>query len=331
MIRYLIPFFLILCFYSCSNETNKDVQTEKEEITNIKLTVPSFNRDSAFYFVEKQLTFGPRRPNTDAHKACKEWMYEKLKSFGLGVKTQDFKATSHFGEEMQGYNVIARYNPDKSVKRILLSAHWDTRYKAEKDKDPSKVNKAIPGADDGASGVAVLMEIARVIALENNLPIGIDFVLFDLEDQGKNGTTDVESWCLGSQYWTKNPHFRDFKFGINLDMVGSKGATFKKEGFSMKYSPTITNKIWTWAQRLGYNNYFPDRRTGSITDDHYFVNISGITPMTNIIYTSDQASSTFGPHWHTHGDNLENIDRNTLKAVGQVVTNVIYKEAEGRL
>ena len=312
---------------ACNSAEEKKDSSEQDNKAAIKLKVPAFDRDSAFNFIEQQLAFGPRRPNTEAHKQCKDWLVMKFEGYGMEVIVQDFTEEVYFGERMQGYNIIARYNPEEE-KRVMLSAHWDTRFKAEEDPDPKMQEQAIPGADDGGSGVGVILEVARLLK-NADIPIGVDFVLFDLEDQGKNGGSSEETWCLGSQYWTKNPHHRLYKFGVNLDMVGSKGAKFKKEGFSMKYASGITNKVWKWAQRLGYDNYFIDRRTGAVIDDHYFLNTSGILPVTNIIYTSDQRGSTFGPHWHTHGDDLSNIDRNTLKAVGQVVTNVVYKEAEG--
>lgn len=313
---------------SCKNES-KTEPTKEEKAPAISLKVPSFNRDSAFHYVEKQIAFGPRRPNTDPHIQCKDWLVAHFKQLGLTTQVQEFDAKAYFGEQMKGYNIIAQYKP-KEEKRIVISAHWDTRFKAEKDQDPNKKDQPIPGADDGGSGVAAIMEIARILSTDD-IPLGVDFILFDLEDQGENGNNDIRSWCLGSQYWSQNPHISKFKFGINLDMIASKGAQFKKEGFSRRYAPGVVNKVWTWAKRLGYSNHFSNANGPPITDDHYFVNQAGIGPMINIIYTTNEFGGTFGAHWHTHDDDLDNIDKNVLKAVGQVVTNVLYKEAEGKL
>ncbi len=325
--RFLAILFGFALLMACKGEQKEEVKEEAKPVINLK--VPSFNRDSAYHYIQKQVDFGPRRPNTDAHVACKDWFVQHFEGLGLKTIVQEFGATAYFGEKMNGFNVIAQYKPELE-KRVVISAHWDTRFKAEKDQDPNMQDKPILGADDGGSGVAAIMEIARILA-KDDIPLGVDFILFDLEDQGENGNTDVRSWCLGSQYWAKNPHISKFKFGINLDMIASKGAQFKKEGYSLRYAPGIVNKVWTWAKRLGYTNYFSNATGAPITDDHYFVNQGGIGPMINIIYTTNQYGGTFGAHWHTHNDDMDNIDKNVLKAVGQVVTNVIYKEAEGRL
>lgn len=325
----IISAFVLVLVQCQPTEKPKASANSKDEQAKLHIKVPSFNRDSAFYNVEKQLEFGPRRPNTDAHIACKNWLINTFDRHGLHVSVQEFNATTYFDEKMKGFNIIAQYKPELE-KRLMISAHWDTRFQAEKEQNEVLKKEPILGADDGGSGVAVIMEMARLLA-DQNIPIGVDFVLFDLEDQGESSSMDVNSWCLGSQYWAKNPHISKFKFGINLDMVGSKGAVFKQEAYSLRYAPGIVSKVWQWGKRLGYGHYFSDARVGGITDDHYFVNLSGVGPMINIIYTTREYGGTFGSHWHTHDDDLDVIDRNVMKAVGQVVLNVIFKEAEGRL
>jgi glutaminyl-peptide cyclotransferase len=293
--------------------------------------VPAFSADTAYYFIEKQVAFGPRVPNSDAHKACKEWLVSQLKSYGLDVVEQDFKAKAYTGETLNGTNIIGRHNP-KAAKRIVLAAHWDTRHIADSPINTERKDEPILGADDGGSGVGALLEIARLLRDNPIDPqdLGVDIVLFDLEDYGEAGG-DHRSYCLGSQHWSKNFHTPNYKarYGILLDMVGARGARFTKEGFSMTYAPDLMNKVWRLASGMNYGNYFVNIETPEIVDDHYFVNTIARIPMIDIINRPAGTNTGFGDHWHTHNDNMDIIDRNTLKAVGQVVAAVIWREASG--
>ncbi len=296
--------------------------------------VPKFDRDSAFSFVEKQVAFGPRLPNTSSHVQCKDWMVGKLESLGLKVTEQPFQATAYNGTVLNGFNIIAQHNPSAS-KRIMLAAHWDSRHIADSPLSTSRQDEPILGADDGGSGVGVLIEIAR--QLQASPPgIGVDFVLFDAEDHGNDANSadpDPESWCLGSQYWSKNivPAGYRPKYGILLDMVGARNTSFPKEGVSMTFASREVNKIWALGQKLGYGRFFVDEKVGTITDDHLFVNTVAKIRMLDIIGMprSPGANSSFGKHWHTHDDNMDVIDVRTLRAVGQTLLEVIYREAAG--
>jgi glutaminyl-peptide cyclotransferase len=252
-----------------------------------------------------------------------------LNSYADKVIEQPFDAITYKGERLKATNIIAVFNPE-AKRRILLGAHWDTRAIADHDPDPDKRNQPIPGADDGGSGVGVLLEIARNLHL---LPveIGVDIVMFDAEDQGADTGNNPESWCLGAQHWSSNPHVKGYKadFGILLDMVGSKGARFTLEGVSMQFAPDVMNRIWKMAQSMGYSGYFVSERTGPITDDHYFVNTIARIPMINIINRPKNTETGFGQYWHTHADNMDVIDKNTLRAVGQVVLAVLYRTEGG--
>lgn len=298
------------------------------------VVVPRFDANQAFEFVEKQLSFGPRVPGSVGHSACREWMVDMLESFGADVVEQPFNATLYTGETLPATNIIGRFNPNHP-RRVMLAAHWDTRFQADQDKEADKVNQPIPGADDGGSGVAVLLEIGRLLA-ETGIDLGVDLVFFDAEDQGFDAETAAESraetWCLGAQYWSNNQHVADYRplYGILLDMVGSKDARFVKEAVSMRFAPQVMNKVWKLASEMGYGNFFIDEfNPGGVTDDHLFVNTIARIPMIDIINRSATSPTGFGPHWHTHDDNINVISKRTLRAAGQVVLAVIYNEAGG--
>lgn len=304
-------------------DTNSPVST---------LKVPIFNKDSAYNYVAKQVSFGPRVPNTQAHKDCANWLVSEFKNMGLTVIEQDFVAKSYTGENLQSKNIIASINP-QATNRILLCAHWDSRHIADHDDDPNRRNEAILGADDGGSGVGVLLEVGRTIA-KDSLSLGVDLILFDSEDNGApSGVAGgADSWCLGSQYWGKNPHVAGYKarFGILLDMVGEKSPRFPMEGTSMQYAPNLTRKVWDLAHDMGMAMYFDKTAAQSITDDHLYVNqLTGI-PTIDIINLEGSKNGVFGPHWHTHGDTMDVISKNTLAAVGQLMLKVIYLENSGQ-
>lgn len=288
------------------------------------VTPPAFNVDSAYAFLAKQVSFGPRIPNTPAQKKCAEWLEAKLKSYTPDVIVQTATVTAHTGENLPMYNIMARFKPESS-NRILLCAHWDTRPFADMDKNNKKAK--LDGADDGGSGTAILIEIARLLA-QTPTEAGIDIVLFDVEDYGTN-EGGADSYCLGSQYWSKNLPVPNYvaKYGILLDMVGAKGAKFAREGYSMQVAPSVVEKVWSTAKRLGHGAYFTDEVTPAITDDHVYVRkYTGIPVIDIINYGRHNGETGFGSHWHTRNDNLANIDKNVLTAVGQTVLDVIYNE-----
>ena len=242
---------------------------------------------------------------------------------------QEGKVRLFNNEIITAKNIIASYKPEYA-NRIVLAAHWDSRPFADHDPDKNNHNKPIDGANDGASGVGVLLEIAR---LSKIMPpeIGFDIILFDVEDYGtpQDMQTDKEeTWCLGSQYWSKNPHKKNYfaRYGILLDMVGAKDAKFPKEYFSKQYASDIVRKVWNKAAQLGYSNYFIDKDGPAITDDHIYMNRIAQIPTIDIVHLESGGDNVFFEHWHTLKDNMDNIDRNTLKAVGQTVTEVLYNE-----
>lgn len=310
---------VIIFLFSCSGDTEKTVKTVNTKTETHKVVVPDFNSDSAYAFVKKQVNFGPRTPGSKAHAACADYLAAQLKSYGFTVQIQNGTVTTFDKKKFILKNIIAEFNTDAKT-RILLSSHWDTRPFA--DRDTKDQEKPIDGANDGASGVGVALEIARQIALSKPA-IGVDIIFFDIEDYGSSG--DDESWCLGSQYWAQNLHRDNYnaKLGVLMDMVGAPGAMFPKEQNSVDYAEAAVNTIWEAANKIGYGNYFvPQIRNFVGVDDHIYVNQAGIPCVDIIEY--NQTTGGFGAYHHTHKDNMDVIDKNTLKAVGQTLLEVIY-------
>lgn len=292
------------------------------------IAVPTFVADSAFLFVKKQVDFGPRVPNTEAHKKCAAWLAREFRRFGLNVIEQKFQAQHHKGTVFNCINIIGQYKPE-NPRRILYAAHWDSR--AIADQDTKDTTKPILGADDGGSGVGILLEMARLLQ-QAPADIGVDFILFDAEDQGDDADDDKDhsaTWCLGAQHWSKNLHKPGYsaQFGILLDMVGGANPKFAREGISMQAAPSIVERVWKTAASLGYSHVFVPENGQGITDDHLFVIRNAQIPMIDIISRPGQTKSGFVPHWHTHQDNLSAIDKNTLKMVGETCTAVLYRTA----
>lgn len=293
---------------------------------------PKFDSEQAYKLIEKQLSFGPRVPGTEAHANCAAWLQEELASYGAKVQLQEVNVFAHNGDKRFDIkNIIGVINPE-ATKRILLCAHWDTRGEADQETDSTKRKQPIPGADDGGSGVAVLLQIAKAINSQPLKNIGIDIVLFDVEDQGRSGAGySRESWCLGAQYWSKTPHVEGYKadFGILLDMVGSRGARFAKEGVSLKHAALYVDRVWRAAWGRGYRDFFHDVEERQLIDDHVFINEIRQIPTIDIINLPANSETGFGPYWHTQNDNIDIISKTTLEAVGQTLLQVIYEEEAG--
>ncbi|MHA6246839.1 M28 family peptidase [Pontibacter sp. CAU 1760] len=326
---------LLLCgslaLASCDSAEKSSVQQEQKEEQVKMEQAPAFNADTAYALLAKQVAFGPRVPNTAAHYATGEWIVAKLKEYGADVKEQKFQMQAYNGEMLNLRNVIASYNPG-AANRVLLAAHWDTRPLA--DKDEKEPDTPIEGANDGASGVAILLEIARTIHKAQQKPdVGVDLIFFDGEDYGQPDNSGMpykeDTWCLGSQYWSRNKHVPNYRanFGILVDMAGAENARFAREGHSMQFAREIVNKVWKTANKIGYSDYFKYVNAPAIIDDHYYVNRLGNIRMIDIIeYNMDNPDDYFGPYHHRHTDNMDIISKNTLKAVGQTVLQVVYNE-----
>lgn len=317
----------------CAACGNKTAGNRNGQDTIAMAEAPDFNADSAYQYTAEQCAFGPRVPNSEAHRRCGDYIAGKFKSFGATVTDQRADLKAYDGTVLKARNIIASYNPEAEA-RILVCAHWDSRPWADNDPDEANWHKPVLAANDGASGVAVMLEMARQLQA-SPVSIGIDFICFDAEDYGipqwdDRAGSDATSWCLGSQHWAANPHVYGYKprFGILLDMVGGMGSTFSKEGYSQQYAAQVVDLVWQTAAQIGYAQFFPDRNGGYITDDHVPVNQTAGIPCIDIVPYFTDGNSGFGPTWHTVDDDMEHIDRNVLKAVGQTVLQVIYKSNE---
>ena len=325
----IIYSILAMVLMSCG-QTSKPTTTTSQLTAQADQSNPFFNADSAYNYIETQVSFGPRVPNSAAHRACGNYLANQLKLFGAKVIEQEMSVTAYNGTVLQTKNVIGSYNPT-AKKRVLLFAHWDTRPYADKDADEANHNRPIDGADDGGSGVGVLLELARQFG-KKAPEVGVDIIFFDAEDYGipdfYTGVQVKDTWCLGTQYWAENPHQSGYRasYGILLDMVGSKNAAFFKEQGSMRYAPNIVDKVWSKARSLGYGKYFINALGGEFIDDHLYINEGCNIPCIDIINNDPDSETGLGYYWHTMDDTMKNIDNETLKAVGQTVLEVIYNE-----
>jgi len=320
---------ILISTVSCE-QGSKGNQSRTKTVEKKPVFVPRCNGDSAYYYVDKQVSFGPRVPGTKAHDECAKWLIKKFSRVSDTVIIQKFMARTYDNVIRNGENIIASFNPDKK-NRILLMSHWDSRPFADQDPNPANHKKPIDGANDGASGVGVLLENARQFSLHRP-DVGIDIVLFDLEDWGPPTQLKMykdEYWGLGAQYWSKSPHVFGYaaNFGILLDMVGVPNPTFRKEYFSKDYARYYLDLVWSRAGDIGYGDYFLDEDGGAVNDDHVFVNRIAKIPSIDIIYLEpENAKNTFFKQWHTLGDNMEHISKESLRIVGQVMLTVVYND-----
>ncbi len=321
--------FLSACYLltACGSgeQAPKDV-TQKDTVSVKPISVPSFDADSAYDYVSRQVAMGPRTPGSAAQLQCAKWMEGKLKAVCDTVYKQDVKVTGGDGKSLPCINLIGAIHP-RATRRFLLLTHWDSRPWA--DQDTKDKDKPILAADDGGSGVGVLLELARQVKA-HGLPegVGIDILFTDVEDYGQTKWGE-DSYCLGTQYWARHPHVPGYtaEFGILLDMVGARGAQFPMEGISAQVAGDVQQKVWKAANDAGYSSYFPYTTGGDITDDHVPVNrIAGIKTI-DIINLGQDPGNPFAAHWHTHADVMDIIDKRTLRAVGQTLLQAIYEQA----
>ena len=326
----IISFLILLCVI-CSCSTTKKSQTTEQTVVSVE-----FNADSAYAFCAAQCDFGPRTMNSEAHERCAQWIQQQFEQYGYSVQLQKADLKGYDGTILKSTNIIASQkqtaNSQKPEARIFICAHWDSRPWADNDPDEANWRKPVMAANDGASGVAVMLELARLLQQNDSARMAVDFICFDAEDWGIpqwENDVDGDSWALGAQYWSASnlPQQGNYQFGILLDMVGGQGAKFYREIFSLKYAHNIVERVWQAANTAGYASIFPYLDGGQITDDHVPVNEKAGVPCIDIInHYPDCEQSSFGPTWHTVNDDMQHIDKNTLKAVGQTLIQLIYSE-----
>jgi len=287
-----------------------------------------FDADSAFAFVERQTEFGPRVPGSAASRECAAWLAEKLAEFGVeNVTSQRGEVQVCDGGIVPVVNISGQIRPDVR-RRVLLMAHWDSRPWADHDADEANRRRPIDGANDGASGVGVILEIARALE-ESQSEVGVDILFTDAEDYGPHadaGADGDDCWALGTQYWLEQPtlDLGRVRAAILLDMVGGRDARFHREIFSNRNAREVVDKVWAAAQASGHGDRFDQGEGGAITDDHVYFIREGV-PAIDIIESMNPQTGGFNPTWHTLEDNVSNIDRATLKAVGETVLTAIIR------
>jgi len=279
---------------------------------NCSKTVPTFDGERAFGYLQDQCDFGPRNPGSEGHQKIKQYLHDYLSQLTNLVSTQEFiYFDSSLKKELILTNIIATFYPEKK-ERILLCAHWDTRPWADQDSVISNRTKPILGANDGASGVAVLLELANILS-KAKPKFGVDIVFFDGEDSGIKG--NPKHYCLGSTFFAKNLPIPKPKFGILLDMVGDKDLNIYKEEYSNTYAPEIVNLIWDKAQKLKLSAFYPEVRH-SVWDDHMPLILAGI-PTVDIIDFDY-------PYWHTLQDTPDKCSPQSLETVGKLLISILY-------
>jgi len=287
-------------------------------------SIPGFSGDRAFALLERQVDFGPRVPGSEAHAQCLQFFRSFFDSLGIATEVQSFDFPGYDGEMLPLRNVIARINPG-AEQRVLLAAHWDSRPTADRESDPDRALRPVPGANDGASGVAVLLHLAEVLA-DSPPPIGIDIVLFDGEDYGREG--DESMFCLGSKYFaaSTDPSRSAPMFGILLDLIGDRDAVFPMEEFSRRYAGDILSMVWDVAEQRGIDRFVRTPHSG-IYDDHVPLNtVAGIKTI-NIVDAVLVGHNTDDPrrqYWHTLQDLPAQCAPAPLADVGQVLLSIIF-------
>lgn len=323
--------FLLLLSVALTGCKNQNQASAGQDTDTIAVTQVQFDADSAYASVVAQCDFGPRVPGSAAHDRCGDYIVSRFKALGLTVSEQRADQKAWDGKVLHTRNIIAAYRPELAD-RIIICTHWESRPWADADPDSSLHRQPVMAANDGASGVAVMLEVAR--KLEELKPeLGIDFICFDSEDYGMpywadtDDVADGSDWCLGSQYWAAHPHVPGYKarFGILLDMVGGRDARFCFEGISMRYASEVMVHVWDAAGRAGASQLFLAEQGGYAQDDHVPMNeVAGIPTIDIIPYV--EGEHTFGATWHTTQDTPENISRETLKGVGQTLLQFLSEK-----
>lgn len=321
MQKYMTILLMALMLVACGNKAASTAATASAPSSADEIPQVAFDADSAYSYVAKQVEFGPRVPNTEAHRLCGDWLAAELQRHGAVVTEQKADLKAFDGTILHARNIFGQINPE-NPRRTLLLAHWDCRPWADADPDPANHKKPVDGANDGASGVGVILEIARQLRLANS-DLGVDFLFVDAEDWGTDG--DDDSWAMGARYFAQYPILPGYSpdYAILLDMVGGKDARFPREYFSQQNAAPLNDAFWSAARKAGHGDRFPNTIGGAVTDDHVEFLKAGIPAIDIIEY---DASSGFNPTWHTSADNLSNISKESLGVVGESLMQFLSEQ-----
>lgn len=280
--------------------------------------IPAFDGKRAYEHLKRQVAFGPRNPNSRGARECLIWLATTLRASADDVRLQEFTHEG-YGEMLRLTNVIASFRP-QAKERVLLVAHWDTRPRAEQDENPARRGEPIPGANDGASGVAILLELATL--MKRNPPaVGVDILLTDGEDYGREG--DLQNYFLGARHFARTkPADYNPRFGILLDMVGDTHLDIPREGYSERYARDVNDLVWRTAAELGVPQFVPHEGT-FVDDDHLPLNEAGIKTIDLIDFDYPDPTNRY---WHTHQDTPDKCSPASLEAVGRVIGTVVYRQ-----
>ncbi len=283
--------------------------------------IPSFNAAHAYGLIERQVAFGPRFPNSPGHDSCRLFFLEYLQRYADTVFEQSF-VQEVYGKKLSLTNIAAVFRSDLS-QRVLLCAHWDTRPYADEDPDPANHSKPILGANDGASGVAILLELARLFA-QHPPPVGVDLLLLDGEDYGR--ASDIEHFCLGSRYAAQHYPFPIRPLWVVVvDLVGDRDAWFPWEEYSWQSARELLKALWNIGKRR-FPSSFREELVPPIFDDHVPFIQAGMRALVIIDaeLVGNRSPNPRRRYWHTLRDTPENISQESLLAVGQTLVDWIY-------
>jgi len=325
----LLALFLIGLIYSCNNPVNRSGNKIERKPNDSALAnqIPLFDTEYSFDLIKKQVEFGPRIPESKAHLQASQFLYDELKKYCQDVKWDNHEVKIYNGKTIPCKNIIATFNPAAKTK-VILSGHYDTRPFADQEDDEKHQKDTFQGANDGASSAALLISIAKNLSLKSP-SIGVILILFDVEDYGApvfSDNRDPHTYCLGTQAWAekldKSKYVADC--AVNFDMIGGLNPKFYQEGVSKTYATNILDKFWNAASKAGYGSYFLFQNIDAITDDHYYINAVAGIPAIDVVDMDKSRPKSFPLTWHTKADNLNNIHKESLKAVGQSALQFIY-------